>query len=44
MTSGEMLYLILVIVSAAVFSIALAWFSGKCSKSQILPSPAPHNH
>ncbi len=44
MTSGEALYLILVIAGAAIFSVALAWVSRQSSKSQILLPPAPHNH
>ncbi len=43
MTGGEILYLVFVIVAAAVFSAALAWVSRHCSKSQILLPPASDN-
>ena len=44
MTGGEALYLVLVIAGAAIFSLALAWVSWRCSKSQIILPPAAHNH
>jgi hypothetical protein len=44
MSGGEALYLVFVVVTAAVFSLALAWVSRQCSKGQVLLPPETHNH